>query len=385
MIDVLEVGKSTGGVGEYLRWLANGLDKQEFRLTFVCLSENGAELAAELSATPGVRALSMPMNRYQIAPLSDARAGWRLMELMRGERFQVVHAHASKAGFLARLAGAVNRLPVLYSPHAFAFQKSGLPALSARLYAAVESFMARWFTAKIVTVSKNEREAARLYGIGDDALFVTVPSGVELEAPRSAVDRPALRRSLGVPAGAPLVGVAARLISPKTPVDFVEAAARVRAQVPGSHFVWVGDGPLAAETRTAIDRLGLGDCVHMAGYRSDVPDILRVMDCYVLPSRSEAMPISVLEAMAANVPVVATRNPGTQELIVDGIDGVLVPCGAPEALAGAIQSLLQDSGLSKRLVTAARNKIEKNYTRAGMLTRLAELYRRTARSGRSGN
>jgi hypothetical protein len=120
-VRVLMVTKSTGGVAEYVRWLVHGIDKEKFALLVVCLSENGPEFAEELRQAYGVQSISYAMNRYKVDVISDARVGFQLARLIRGHQFDLIHAHASKPGFLARMAALGTGIPVLYSPHCFAF------------------------------------------------------------------------------------------------------------------------------------------------------------------------------------------------------------------------------------------------------------------------
>jgi len=111
-VRVLLVTKSTGGVAEYIRGLVQGIDREKFSLTVVCLSENSPEFAAELRQAYGVQSISYAMNRYKVDVISDARVGLQLAKLIRGHQFDLIHAHASKPGFLARLAALGAGIPV---------------------------------------------------------------------------------------------------------------------------------------------------------------------------------------------------------------------------------------------------------------------------------
>lgn len=383
-IRILVVGKSTGGVGQYLRWLARGLDKDRFRPTFACLSEGGPELASELSRVPGTRAFSLSMNRYRINPLTDGWVAFRLARAIRRDRYDLIHAHASKAGFLTRAAAAGTRTPVIYSPHSFAFQGRGGRARAAT-YAALERFAARHLTARIVTVSDHEREAARRYRVGRRDQFVTVHSGVDLRVIDAPVDHGLQRKALGVPPGVPLVGTVGRLHPPKTPLDWVRAAARVGAERPDVHFLWAGRGPLGAPVRTEVEALGLSDRVHLVGHRDDVPGILQVLDCFVLPSRWEGFPLAILEAMGARLPVVATRTPGTAELVRHGESGLLVPVGDPVGLAQAILEFVNDRAKARRFGANGRRRVEEEFTFARMLRGIMRVYEETWAIGQGAN
>jgi len=372
-IRVLEVSKSTGGLGTYMRWLARGLDPARFDLTFVCLSEGGAELAEELARLPGITTVHWPMNRFKINILSDARILLRLMQIIRQKKIDIVHGHGSKAGFMVRLAALGTRTRTAYSPHGFSFHARQRPILAA-LYATVERITASLLTTRIITVSDGEREEARQHGLRTEKKFVTVHSGIEAGMFGMPVDKAALRASLDIPAEAFLVGTVGRLDEQKAPLDFVRVAAQVRAQYPSTHFLWIGDGYLAAAAKTLARELGVEAAIIFAGQRSDVPQLLSAMDCFLLTSHWEAFPIVILEAMATRIPVVATALPGTQEALRHSQEGLIAPVGDINALSAAIPQVLTDPALAVRLGAQARERIEQEFTRGQMIMNLMRVY-----------
>ena len=168
-IRLLLVTKSTGGVASYVRTLVHGLDRQRYDITVACLSENGKEFAAELRQIDGVQAFSLAMNRYKVNPLTDAWVGYELFRHIRKNRYDIIHAHASKPGFLVRFAALGTSIPVLYSPHNFAFHE-GSNFLAAFIVAQLERFAAL-FTARIIAVAHHEREVALKYKVGKASLL----------------------------------------------------------------------------------------------------------------------------------------------------------------------------------------------------------------------
>ncbi len=370
---VLEVTKSTGGVAEYVRWLAHGLDREKFALTVACLSENGPEFAAELGRIPGVSAFSLEMNRYQVDPFSDARVALRLREVIIRQKFDLVHAHASKPGFLARFAALGSGTPVIFSPHCFAFH-AGTGRAKARILAALEAFAARFLTARIMTVARGEEELALRFGVGYPGLFTTVHSGLDAQAYRRPVQADRLKASLGIPPQAPLVGAVGRLSEQKAPLDFVRMAAQVHAMRPEVHFIWIGTGPLEADVRTLAASLGLEGVFHLPGQRSDIPELLHTLDCFALTSLWEGFPLVVLEAMAAGVAVVATDILGTREAIQSGESGLLVPPADAQAMAKAVISILDHPQQAEGFRQAATRRIETEFTRERMLQGVTGLY-----------
>jgi glycosyltransferase involved in cell wall biosynthesis len=373
-IRILEVSKSTGGLLTYMRWLAHGIDRERFDMTFACLSENGRELAEELARIPGTHTLSWPMNRFKINIASDARVIFRLAKLLRSGQFDIVHGHGSKAGFMVRIAAIGTGVKTAYSPHGFAFHERQKPAI-ARVYALVERFAARFLTTRIITVSDGERLDARRNRVGAEEKFVTVHSGIQPELFGNPVDKMSIRASLDIPKDAFLVGTVGRLNPQKAPLDFVKVAAATLAKHSNAHFIFIGDGELEPEARALSRQMGINHALTFAGNRSDVPQLLSVMDCFLLTSHWEAFPIVILEAMASRLPVVATALTGTLEALTDGVEGLTARPGDIDGLSTAIERLMADPVLASRLGANARARIEREFTRQTMMQNLMGIYK----------
>jgi len=206
---VLLVTKSTGGVAEYVRRLVQGLNRGKFSLMVVCLSENGSEFAKELQQVYGIQSVSYVMNRYKVDLFQDIHVGLQLAKLIRTRQFDLIHAHASKPGFLVRVAALGTRIPVLYSPHCFAFHVG-----AGRGTILITSFLERlaaFFTTRFVAVSDGEREQARQYRVGRDDQFSVIYTGIDPTLYRQSVDAHRLKISLGIPVLAPVIGSVGRL------------------------------------------------------------------------------------------------------------------------------------------------------------------------------
>jgi glycosyltransferase involved in cell wall biosynthesis len=370
---VLQVSKSTGGVGQYLRTLVTHLDKDRFRVTAVCLSEGGDELAAELSNIDGVQAYSLRMNRFKIDLFSDAQVLFKLARMIRKEKFDLIHAHTSKPGFLARVAAMGTGVPSIYRPACFSFH-DGLPKWKAYFYAAIERVAARWLTAKILVVCEDERILARQYHVGSDSQFVTIHTGIDLSRFEEQADRRMIRASLGVPYSEFLIGTVGRLSKQKAPFDLVNAAAQVHKIYPNVHFVWVGDGELMSETQNLVESLHLEEVFHFAKHRKDVSSVLKSMDCFVLASHWEGFSLSVLEAMAVGLPVVISRVSGAAEAVLDGITGYVAPIGEPQALALALGNLISNPHVAKSFGEIGRQRFQQKFTVERMIKEIEQLY-----------
>lgn len=371
-IHLLLVSKSTGGVGAYVHTLVKHLNPDKFKITVACLSENGKEFAAELNRQYQVPTFSLAMNRYKINPFTDLIACIQLARAIRKNKYHVIHAHASKPGFLTRLAAIGSGVPVIYSPHNFAFHE-GANKIDAFLTALLEK-LASFFTTKIIAIAKHEKELALRYGVGTKELYEIISTGINPDPFRTTVDVAKIKSSLGIPIESKIVGAVGRLATPKLPLDFVKVAALLHKEFPTLHFIWVGSGALENEAKKLTKELKLDEVIHWLGHRDDVHNLYRIFNIFVLLSRWEANPLVVLESFAAGIPVVATSNLGTTELISSGYNGILVPIGDIEKITSNIKELLQNPQQINLLCTSATTQINTQYTIDGMIKKIENVY-----------
>ena len=165
-----------------------------------------------------------------------------------------------------------------------------------------------------------------------------------------------MRAELGISEGAPVIGTACTLRPEKALDVLIRAAAALLQDFPDLRVLIAGDGPDRARVEALIAELGLGDVVTLLGGRGDIPDFLRALDVAVCSSDWEGSPLSVMEYMEAELPVVATRVGGIPDMIESGVEGVLVDPGDPEAIAGAVASLLRDPGRAAEMGRNGRRR-----------------------------
>ena len=194
----------------------------------------------------------------------------------------------------------------------------------------------------------------------------------------------ALRASVGIPAGAPLAGIIARLTEQKAHRDLFDALAATPGLEP-LHLLVVGDGELREELRARVDGLGLSSRVHFLGARRDLGDLLAAIDLFVMPSLWEGLPLSMVLAMGAGLPVVATRVAGIPEVVQDGVTGLLVPPTDVPALGAALTRLASDPHLRLTLGTAAADFVRPRFGVDGYVRAVTGLYDRllAAEAGRA--
>jgi glycosyltransferase involved in cell wall biosynthesis len=281
---------------------------------------------------------------------------------MRRVRPEIVHASSSKAGVLGRLAAVLAGVPIrVFTVHGWAF--TAYRGILAYLYRRAEQSV-RPFTTATICVSEGERAAGIAAGTCDPRRTLVIHTGIDVAS------RPLARPDVGA---TPQIVSVGRLQTPKDPLSFLRALALVRGPFSAS---LLGDGPDRPAVERELERLGLGGRVTLQGTRGDVPEVLASSHVFVLSSHSEALPVSLLEAMAAGLPVVATRVGGVPELVVDGETGLLVPEGDPPGLAAALQRMVDDPALRARLGAAGRARVERHFRLDTFVEAHLALYRR---------
>ncbi|HXM54756.1 MAG TPA: glycosyltransferase family 4 protein [Candidatus Dormibacteraeota bacterium] len=302
-------------------------------------------LAEELRAS-GVGVVHVPGLRRRLSPPDDARALWWLYRHLRRTRPAIVVTHTAKAGALGRVAALAAGVPIrVHTFHGHVLEGYFDPVRS-RVFRALERVLAAG-TTRIVAVSPEIAADLRRFGIGGDRVTVIRP-GFDLERLVGGA-REALRAELGVSAEAPVAGIVGRLAPVKNHRLFLAACRRLHERLPAARFLVVGDGELAPELHAEAARLGLDGVVLFTGWRRDLADVYAALDVAVCCSLNEGVPVALIEAGAAGRPVVATDVGGVSDLVEDGVNGLLVPSGDADALAGVIETLLRDRELAARM------------------------------------
>ncbi len=355
LITLAEVGGAQTYVASLLPALVGRFD--------VTVAAHGAGPLRDAAETAGARFVPLKSVRRAISPLRDLAGLVELVRLLRRERPDILHASSSKAGVLGRIAGRIAGVPIrIFTVHGWAFAAHS--GVSSQLYRWADRFV-RPLTTVTICVSQRERSAGLAAGTCDADRTVVIPNAVDLEGvPRTKLDGRDLPRIVAV----------GRLKAPKDFPTLVRALARLE---PGSfEALVVGDGPDRQQLEDEIGALGLNARVQLAGERSDVPELLAAADVFVLSSSSEGMPVSVLEAMAAGLPVVASRVGGVPEQVTHGETGLLVEPGDADDLAAALARLVQDGELRGRLGAAGRARAEQAFALEPFRRAHLELYSR---------
>jgi glycosyltransferase involved in cell wall biosynthesis len=339
----LQVIEATGaGVGRHVRALSAFLRDEGHDVT---VAYAPARMDAEFrrfvaDPGPGIRLLPLALER-DVAPAADVAGVRALARLVRREGpFDVIHGHSSKGGAVARLAGRLTGAPVVYTPHSLVMASPDLAPAKRRFDHLVELVLGRAATARMIAVSDDERRLMVRLGLARPDRVVVVNNGLDEEAfERFAAPRPVRTPTPERPL---TLGSVMRFDAQKAPGDLVEAFARLVRARPGApvRLVVAGDGELLDATRRQVGDAGLEDRVELPGWRSDVADVLAGFDVFVLSSRYEGFSYAILEAMAARLPVVCTDVFGVGDTVARVPGNVVVPAGAPGALADGLRSVV---------------------------------------------
>jgi glycosyltransferase involved in cell wall biosynthesis len=307
-----------------------------------------------------------------VDPISDTRTFRTIRELVGRGGFDLVHTHSSKAGLLGRMAAHGTGARVVHTPHGHVFEGYFNPVVS-RAFVFVERLAARWCD-RIVVLTDRGREEHLQRGVGHRDQFVTIHSGVRLEPYRNGMPRrDAVRLSLGLPRDARVVGCVARLTPIKGQTYLLEAIARLSGKIPDLRLLLVGDGEDRVALQARARREDLRGKVIFTGACVDPRPAMAAMDLVAMPSLNEGQGRAVVEAMAAGIPVVASRVGGLPEVLDGERGGLLVPPGDPEALAEAIETLVTSPERVAKLARAGRLRATR-YDDRTMVDRLSTLY-----------
>jgi glycosyltransferase involved in cell wall biosynthesis len=352
LITLAEVGGAQTYVATLLPALAERFD--------VAVAAHGSGPVRTAAEEAGVRFIALRHVRRPVNPWRDLAGFLELTRLLRRERPDIVHANSSKAGVLGRLAAAAAGVPIrIFTVHGWAFAARG--GLQSRAYGWADRLV-RPLTTVTICVSEHDRVTGLRAHTCSAERTVVIRNAVAPETgPHARQDRPR-----------PLLISVGRLKAPKDFITLVRALALLPA---GScDALIVGDGPDRPELEAELRQLGIEDRVRLAGKRDDVRTLLAEADLFVLSSVSEGLPVSVLEAMAAELPVVASRVGGVPELVVDGENGFLVPPRDPRERAVARKRLVDDRDLRRHLGAVGRVRAETRFNLNGFRRAHLELY-----------
>ena len=348
-----------GGAQTHLLTLCGALAGRASLLVAIGGPDAATSPLANDLAKLGVSVRPIPTLRNSLSPWQVARATRDLLRMVREVRPDALHAHSAVAGVVARLAGWLARVPVVYTVHGFGF-KPEAPSVQRRMAFAAEWLLAP-LTSHMICVSRHEQALAHRLPIGIGRTSV-IPNAVPDSAYRAVASTQPMR-----------IVMVARFAAPKRPDLLIRAAALLRDQLGQEVPVTlIGDGPGLAPCQDLALQLALRR-IEFVGSVRDVPQRLAAHQVFVLASDHEGLPISVLEAMRAGMAIVASNLPGIRELVGPGEEALLVPNDA-SAIAGALARIATSRELASSLAAAARRRYERLFTPEKLAESVLALY-----------
>lgn len=321
-----------------------------------------------------IRWILLPSLTREVHPIKDMQALWQLIRLFRQERPVLVHTHTSKAGVLGRVAAWLARVPVIvHTPHGHVFYGHFGPFQS-WMFLQIERVLSA-LTDRLIALTEAERQDHLDRRVGKADRFAVVPSGIDRERfSRARVQGKQQLDWFGCPPDALVIGSVGWLTDIKGHEYLIEAAAKLKPDFPSLHLVIVGSGDRHDALLRQAESAGLRDAVHLLGHRDDIEACLAGMDLFVLPSLNEGMGRALIEAMAAGLPVIASRVGGIPAVISHEHTGLLVPPGDAGALAGALRRFLDRPEWAKQLGAAASRSVDSRYGSVSMVHAIESIF-----------
>lgn len=357
----VEAGKHYYGGARQVAYIIEGMAARGVENHLAC--PVGAEIAGAVGKTAQVHEIGMGGDLDLGMPM-------RLAKLIRTVRPDIVHLHSRRG---ADLWGGI------------AANMTGTPCVLSRR---VDNPEARWQVAlkyrlfdHVITISEAIREVLLSEGVAPDKV-TCVRSSVDAAPYLAPVDRDAFRHEFRLPPSSTVVGMVAQLIQRKGHFYLLEAVDTLRGAYPDLRVLLFGKGPLQAELEAEIARRKLDDIISFAGFRNDLPKWLGGLDILAHPADMEGLGVSLLQASAAAVPIIASRAGGLPEAVLDGVSGLLIPRGDVAALTAALRRLLDDAGLRKQMGEAGRARILAEFSVEAMVNGNLAIYNKVLQ-GRS--
>ncbi len=367
-----------GGPALHTVLLSEALNKDGYKDILIygkasALEGNMSDLAKDKNLKP----LFLPELKREISLKNDLKVLFKLYFLLKKEKPDIVHTHASKAGLLGRLAAVLSGVPIkIHTFHGHIFN-GYFDSVRMRLFLAIEKFLAL-FTDKIIVVSEQiKNDIVNKLKIVKASKCIVMPLGLDLEKFSHCEEmRGIFRKERGISTNAVLVGIVGRLVPIKNHRMFLAVAKNIiNRNLPIKvMFVIIGDGELGNALREHVKKLDIEKLVIFTGWKRELYSIYADLDIVSLTSLSEGTPVSLIEAMAAGRPVVATDVGGVRDLIVNGENGFLVKSNNTEDFSNKLFSLLDDKETRLRFGRRGRELAIEKYSKKRLLNDIENLY-----------
>lgn len=352
-IRILHVAQAAGGVDRYIRMLLKYLDKEKFENILVCSQDFHEEDYRDLVDSFEQVEMTRAIGGRDLKAIKGVRA------LIKKYNPDIVYAHSSKAGAIARAADIGLRNRCVYNPHGWAFNMR-CSAKKKAMYTAIEKIAAP-FCDKIICISDAEKQSALDKKICREDKLQVIFNGVDIESYENGVRGVIKRKDLNIPEDAFVVGMVGRMSPQKAPDVFVKMAKQVKDEVPNAHFIIVGNGNQEDEIRKYAEDNGFSNSLHITGWVDNPMSYVELFDVACLLSRWEGFGLALPEYMMAGKPIVASRVDAIPNIIRNGENGLLVEVDDDIGASKAVLRILREDGLRKKIVAQGLEDVHNRF------------------------
>lgn len=362
---------AVGGAQDNVLLTIEKLDRAKYDVSLLTSSEG--EWLERTKNIKNLHLIFVDSFTRMIHPLKDLLTLCKVYSRIKDGEYDIVHTHSSKAGVLGRVAAGLAGVPIIvHSHHGLNFHDYLNPVLRF-MFLKLERWLSRIST-KLIIVSSSNLQKVLDVKLAPPHKLAKIYYGINFEDFNVRIDAKAKRNEIGIFGKQQIVGTVGRLCPQKAPQDLIRAIPKVIAANKDVIFIFIGGGQLLPKMRSLSRKLGVDSHVRFLGDREDIPELLRMMDLFVLTSLWEGMPRALIEAMYCARPVVATAVDGTPELLRNGMFGILAPPKDVEQIASGIITLLKDRERAEQMGQAARNHAANLFSIEKMLTEIEKLY-----------
>ncbi len=347
----------------------NGL-KQKYHMEMACATGGPLNDLVEQHGIP-VRRINNFVS--EVSLFKDLHALWQVYRLLRREKYDLIHTHNSKGSFIGRLAAKLaGGPPLVYTAHGYAFHENER-WFRRIFFFALEKIAKNW-SARVICISQPLVDLWVQRNLAPREKIRKIYSGIDICEFAQEDKRELVRQELGLQPNNIAIGQVSKLWEGKGHEDIITACPRIFEKVPNAKVFFIGNGPIRNKLNEIVLKNNLQDRIIFLGHHDDIPRITSALDIAVLASHYEGMGRVILEAMAAGLPVVATRVGGIPDLVVEQETGLLVDSQSPEQLAQAIISLAHDPELRDSMGSRGRQRVDSRFSAATMVEQIDQVY-----------
>jgi glycosyltransferase involved in cell wall biosynthesis len=345
--------------------LAAGLKDSQYA-PVIGVIENRHKSHAELISA--ARAARLPAVLFRCRKPFDLKTALEIRSYIKQNHIAIIHPHGYKANFYTLMSSAFIKIPRIATCHPWTETDYNIRA---RVYTFLDK---TWLKKMDGVVAVSQEVRRELHKRLPEAKCEVIANGIDLQRFCLEKNGNSLRKSFEITGSDFLIGTIGRLVPEKGYQYLITAAKAICRKYPRVKFIVVGNGPLQSELEKLVADNDLGDKIQFSGIRGDIPELLSIMNLFVLPSVSEGVPMVLLEAMAAGKPVISTEVGDIPQIIRHGYSGWLIPPKNTEALAAAMEELIQDSNKAERLALAAREEVKNRFSAKNMASQYIHQY-----------